>query len=820
MNTFQSIILIGITGNIIIGLLVWGSNPRRKINQYFLSTTFLIIFWLIWMFLITIQNDDSLLFATKQVDAAAVFLPLGFFILCQVILEPKLSVTQILYRLRYLIIISVSLVFLCQTKFFLKKAYFDSSTGTIPIADYGLGFILYIAYFISSTIGMVLSIPKIFKRTTGAQRQEGLFLLLGWLIGFSFGVVLFTVSNLMGTQEATRFLPLFPLVMNTVVAYGIATRRIHSVSVIVQRIVVYILLAVYLVITYMTTEWLIRVGFNYVISDTSYLSHLVAALVVAFSMIPANSWIHRFSYRLFSSSNPFDMDRVLTESEVILQEVSTEVTLLAAFSDFVTHVFQTTRVVLLEKNTDDSFSELCSFPERNKDEQVSLKQHSSLIELINRDRESFTTDTLDRMRATPLIIKARHEIKTVGAAAVIGCFLHNKLELIILLHPKINGSIYDLREQQTLQRLCNQLAVALENARLYTAIQDGKIYNDILLDSLTSGIIAINETRCITVFNHRAQLITRLNDDILNQPVEQLPEELVDIVNHIFDSDTAVRDVDTFIETSEEWIPIRVSGSVFHGYTGKQLGVLLVFSDMTHLRKMEEKIRRTDRLASIGTLSAGMAHEIKNPLVTVKTFTELLPEQYDDPEFRGTFVDLVQQEVRRIDSIVNRLLNFARPGKAALKPTKLHDVIDNSIRLVEQQLNNKSIHLNRQLKATSDLVMADAEQINQALINLFMNAIEAMSPNGTLTIVTAQQENMLCIDISDTGCGISEEQQKYVFDPFFSTKERGVGLGLSVSHGIVNEHLGRISIESRKGEGTTFHLELPLADEKEEILSE
>lgn len=820
MNTFQSIIFVTIAGNAIVGLLVWLSNPERKLNRYFLLTTFLITNWLSCMFVITFQAAENLLFWTRQVSAAAVFLPVGFFILQSVISSPEITLKSLLYKIRYLLIAAITVAVICQTKSFVTTTYFSNPSETVPLSEYGATFIIYILYFCAMVVGMMISVRRTFLNSSGVQRIESQFLLLGWLFSFSFGLILYTVSIIAGKQEASRFLPLFAFIMDGFVAYGIATRRILSVSVFAQRFVAYILSAVYLVIIYVAAEWLIATGFNYVVPDTTYLSHLVAALAVAFSMIPAHNWVQRFSCRLFSTSNHFDADRILNEAELIFQEVSTEETLMESFSDLISNAFRTTRMVLLDLSNDGSYMERYSYPESNGTTQLRLHSGSSLIHLINRDRQSFTADTLERMRATPLVQQARQEMNESGAVIAIGCFLHKELKMVVLLYPKKSGSIYDLREQRTLERLCNQLCVALENAQLYTKAQNSKIYNDILLDSLTSGIIAINETRCITVFNQCAQLITRLNDDILNQPVEQLPEELVDIVNHIFDSDTAVRDVDTFIQTSEERIPIRVSGSVFHGYTGKQLGVLLVFSDMTHLRKMEEKIRRTDRLASIGTLSAGMAHEIKNPLVTVKTFTELLPEQYDNPEFRGTFVDLVQQEVRRIDSIVNRLLNFARPAKATLKPTKLHDVIDNSIRLVEQQLNNKSIHLNRQLKATSDLVMADAEQINQALINLFMNAIQAMSPNGTLTIVTAEQENMLCIAVSDTGCGISEEQQKYVFDPFFSTKERGVGLGLSVSHGIINEHLGRISIESKKGEGTTFHLELPLADEKEEILSE
>ena len=157
-----------------------------------------------------------------------------------------------------------------------------------------------------------------------------------------------------------------------------------------------------------------------------------------------------------------------------------------------------------------------------------------------------------------------------------------------------------------------------------------------------------------------------------------------------------------------------------------------MFNDLTTIKKLELQVRRTDRLASLGTLAAGMAHEIKNPLVTIKTFTQLLPERYEDPDFRETFSSLIGQEVKRIDSIVNQLLNFSRPAKPNLAPTHLHEVLDNSLNLITQQLRQKGITLVRAYSAAQDLVHADADQLNQAFINFFLNAIESMSGGGHL----------------------------------------------------------------------------------------
>jgi len=408
--------------------------------------------------------------------------------------------------------------------------------------------------------------------------------------------------------------------------------------------------------------------------------------------------------------------------------------------------------------------------------------------------------------------------------------MRKEMKAILLLFPKRSGRIYDLHDQRALQLLCDQFAVALENSNLYTAVQNGKIYNEILLDSLTSGIVAVNSDRTVTVFNQRAQKLTGLSESaVVDKPMAILPPVLAESIEAILSTQAGFRDRDANIPLGNEEIPVRISGSMFRSHTGRPLGALLVFNDMTVLKKMEEQIRRTDRLSSIGTLSAGMAHEIKNPLVTIKTFTQLLPHQHTDPEFRHTFFDLVGQEVKRIDTIVNRLLNFARPAKATLRPVSLHDIIENSLRLVEQQLVQNEITLEHHLDASRHIIEADSEQLNQTFINFFLNAVHAMGKGGTLTVRTkiirhsldilpvsgAQNSNCIQVDIQDTGCGIEQGNISKIFDPFFTTKEDGVGLGLSVSHGIIQEHNGTIDVESEKGKGTIFHVQFPLLKPQE-----
>jgi len=221
-------------------------------------------------------------------------------------------------------------------------------------------------------------------------------------------------------------------------------------------------------------------------------------------------------------------------------------------------------------------------------------------------------------------------------------------------------------------------------------------------------------------------------------------------------------------------------------------------------------MRRLDRLASLGLLSAGMAHEIKNSLVAVNTFVSRLLENGEDRDFSET----VRRELRRIDTLVSQMLRFAAPGRNEFAAVHVHDLLDHSLRLVEHQIKGKSISLNRLYMAEPDTVSGDEYQLQQAFMNLLFNAIQAMGMNGTLTVSTEiagdkPGERSLRIHIQDTGMGISEENLPHLFEPFFTTKKNGTGLGLAICQRIVHEHNGDITAQSELKKGATFCVSLP-----------
>lgn len=239
-----------------------------------------------------------------------------------------------------------------------------------------------------------------------------------------------------------------------------------------------------------------------------------------------------------------------------------------------------------------------------------------------------------------------------------------------------------------------------------------------------------------------------------------------------------------------------------------------------NLKKSQNILRRSDRLASLGTLIASLAHEIRNPLVSIKTFTQLLPERMDDEEFRDYFLKVAAGEIDRLTSLINELLGFAKPSEPNLKGEDLNALIDRMGVLIANEAKKKNIPLIKNYDPHLPTIMVDAEQLKQVLLNILLNAIQAIEKEGKIWIETRlvqikQEEKTKSyaqIEIRDTGMGIPPENIEHVFDPFFSTKPEGSGLGLAISHQIIHEHGGFIDVESEVGKGTSFRINLPLKD--------
>jgi len=245
------------------------------------------------------------------------------------------------------------------------------------------------------------------------------------------------------------------------------------------------------------------------------------------------------------------------------------------------------------------------------------------------------------------------------------------------------------------------------------------------------------------------------------------------------------------------------------------IGRLIIMDDITERVELEAQLSQADKLSSIGLLAAGVAHEVNTPLAVISSYAQMLSKQLQGDPQRGALLEKITRQTFRASEIVNNLLNFSRTSGTEFTEVDVNRIIHDTLALLEHQFKTSKIQVQDELAAHLPPISGNAGRLQQVFLNLFLNAKDAMANGGTLRIATSNGEGVSVV-VSDTGSGIAQEHIHRIYDPFFTTKAsregqpRGTGLGLSVSYGIIQEHAGKIRVESRPGEGTRFYLDFPL----------
>jgi two-component system NtrC family sensor kinase len=248
---------------------------------------------------------------------------------------------------------------------------------------------------------------------------------------------------------------------------------------------------------------------------------------------------------------------------------------------------------------------------------------------------------------------------------------------------------------------------------------------------------------------------------------------------------------------------------------GDVVGTIVIIEDISTRVQLEEQLQISEKMASIGLLAAGVAHEVNTPLTGISSFTQMLLESAPPDDPKTHVLEKIERQTFRAAKIVNGLLNLARPAQVDSGPCDINAVINDVLSLLEHQFRTGSIQVRKELAAAPPIVQGIEHKLQQVFLNLFLNARDAMPKGGWLTIVTREDRDGAVIEIGDTGSGIPPEQLSRIYDPFFTTKDigKGTGLGLSITYGIVQEHGGTITCDSQVGQGTRFSIRLPLAEQ-------
>jgi two-component system sensor histidine kinase HydH len=355
------------------------------------------------------------------------------------------------------------------------------------------------------------------------------------------------------------------------------------------------------------------------------------------------------------------------------------------------------------------------------------------------------------------------------------------------------------------------LALGYRSAR--ASLSRVKALSDSLVEHMPVGIVAVDSDERIMVFNDTAEtLFGRTAEAVIGKPSSEiLPPACLDMLRGLAHERPIIeKEFDCPIGEGR-MVPIEMIAAVLRDDEGGMIGRIVLFRDLSELQHLRKEVERSQRLAAVGSLAAGVAHEIRNPLSSLKGFATYFRQRYGGVPDDVKVADIMIQEVDRLNRVITELLEFSRPMELKRKAVDLAGLVRHTLGTIEGQARGKGVTVQSNLPPGLPLAYVDPDRMTQVFLNIFLNALAATDRGGVLTVdVARQDDNTLRVSVADTGTGIRKEDIGRVFDPYFTTKPSGTGLGLAIVHRIVEAHGGEIRLESEPGKGSAFTIFLPI----------
>jgi two-component system sensor histidine kinase HydH len=338
-----------------------------------------------------------------------------------------------------------------------------------------------------------------------------------------------------------------------------------------------------------------------------------------------------------------------------------------------------------------------------------------------------------------------------------------------------------------------------------------------VVSHLPVGLVATDRSGKVTFFNAAAEHITDIDRNLIQnqKPDAILPEGLCGVQKQLDQGEVVTEREMECSFAPNKTIPVSISAARIANEDGDFLGQVLIMRDLSEIRRLQDTLRRQEKLAAMGGLAAGVAHEVRNPLSSIKALATFFAGQFEDGSESSEAAKVMIQEVDRLNRVITELLEFSRPTDLKRQASDVGQVISRSIQLVQQDAANKRIEI--KINIADDICPAwiDSDRLTQCLLNLYLNAIQAMENGGILTVTCKPGEaGNFIIVVKDTGAGITEDQLDKVFDPYYTTKNKGTGLGLAIVQKIVEAHGGDTTVHSTSDDGTVFSVSIPCRHEE------
>jgi PAS domain S-box-containing protein len=663
------------------------------------------------------------------------------------------------------------------------------------------------------------------RANTPVLRQQLKWVTRGTILAITPFTAFYVVPFLLGSvpNGLMRVSVLSLVFLPLTFGYAIFRYRLMDVDLIFKRGVVYTLAAAAIAGVYFAVVAGVAEIVHLRVPSSGPMGMVIAVAVIAILFDPVRKWIQERIDQFFYRTR-YDYRRTLIDFGRDLSSETHLDKMLSSAVDRLSRTLMVDRMAIFVASEDEER------PEFELAKSFGMTQTSGLdLTFLGAPRPEmaeghlFFDNTHQVPRETP---SAQVSIARLDLNYYIPCRAQRRTVAFLGLGKTIEGDFLSSEDVELLQTVAGYIGIAIQNARLYASLEQKiteyerlKDFNENIVESISVGVLALDLEDRIESWNSQMEVMYALPRALaLRRPIgEVLPaafaEEFYRVrqtpgIHNLYKFRMATPTGETRI------VNVAIAPLVTKKFN--VIGRLIIVDDITERIELESQLSQADKLSSIGLLAAGVAHEVNTPLAVISSYAQMLSKQVQGDQKKAELLEKITRSTFRASEIVNNLLNFSRTSGTEFTDVDVNKVISDTLALLEHQFKVGRVSVHREFAVHLPAINGNAGRLQQVFLNLFLNAKDAMPAGGTLRVTTSNGTGV-SVAVSDTGSGIAQEHISRIYDPFFTTKtnprngqNRGTGLGLSVTYGIIQEHAGKIRVESHPGAGTTFFLDFPL----------
>ncbi|HKE31774.1 MAG TPA: ATP-binding protein, partial [Candidatus Angelobacter sp.] len=653
-------------------------------------------------------------------------------------------------------------------------------------------------------------------------RQQMKWISRGAVLAIAPYTIFYVIPYLQGTLATPAMkISAFSLVfLPLTFGYAILRYRLMDVDIIFKRGVAYTLATAAIVGVYFGIVAGLAETVHTKLPNLGPAGLIAAIIVTALAFEPLKNWIQGYVDRLFYRKR-YDYRRTLIEFG---RELSSETDLSAMLTSVIDRLSRTLLVnrIAIFLPGEGQFVMAKSFG-------ISYSGALDLSFLVVERPEHYAGHIFfdNTRKALRESATARETIAKLDLNYYIPCTVQNRTVAVLGLGKTVSGDFLSSDDVELLETLAGYIGIAIQNAQLYASLEQKaseyerlKDFNENIVESISVGVLAVDLEDRVESWNAQMEVMYALSrSQVLGQKLSAVFPAAFMEEFYRFRQNPGIHNLYKFrLHTPAG--DTRIANVAIAPLVTRKfnvIGRLIIVDDITERMELESQLSQAEKMSSIGLLAAGVAHEVNTPLAVISSYAQMLLKQVNGDEKLSSLLDKITRQTFRASEIVNNLLNFSRTSGTEFSQININKIISDTLALLEHQFKTSRIKVESDLYQDLPMIHGNAGKLQQVFLNLFLNAKDAMAgTGGTLRVETANGSGVM-VSVSDSGTGIAPENIHKIYDPFFTTKlashegqPRGTGLGLSVTYGIIQEHAGKIRVESRPGHGTTFHLEFPL----------